>query len=70
MFTSKSIGILILVNDHEMLTDVMEAKALSHKCDIIDIYSNSIGFEEGGTILQRPRRCTEKTLKSVPEKVF
>lgn len=68
MFTTTSIGILVLGSQN--LMDIMEAKALSHKYDIIDIYSSSLGFEEAGTILQRPQRCTEKTLKSVSEKVF
>ena len=47
----------------------MEAKALSHDYNIIDIYSNSWGLEDNGKILQKPLSCTEKTLELVAEKV-
>ena len=61
------IGILIIGS--RGLTDIMEAKALSHEYNNIDIYSNSWGLEDDGTILQLPQQCTEKTLKLVAEKV-
>ena len=47
--------------------DIDQAKALSHRHDMIDIYSNSWGFGDNGKILQR---CTEKTLQQVTEEVI
>ena len=68
LLNCSSTGILIIGS--RGLTDIMEAKALSHHYNTIDIYSNSWGLEDDGTILQRPLPCTEKTLKLVAEKVY
>lgn len=51
------------------VTDIQEAKAIGHKYDIIDIYSNSWGLDDNGKDLQEPLTCTEKMIKQASEEV-
>ena len=41
------------------MTDMEEAEAFSYARDIIDIYSNSWGPSDTGTIIGKPRTLTE-----------
>jgi len=44
-------------------SDAKEAKALSHERDVIDIYSNSWGPDDGGSVLDGPGPATEDALE-------
>ena len=52
-----------------MATDAMEAKALSHERDYIDIYSNSWGPGDKGFEVVGPDKLTQLALKDGAEKV-
>lgn len=51
-------------------TDSIEANALSHKIDKIDIYSCNWGPKDDGTRFGRPGELTSKALKIGANKVF
>lgn len=61
------IGIVIIGNHN--VTDIQEARALSHNHSKIDIYSNSWGGNDNGKELLKIGTCTEMTLRKVSEKV-
>ena len=52
-----------------MATDALEAKALSHERDYIDIYSNSWGPSDKGFEVVGPDKLTQSALKDGAEKV-
>ena len=52
-----------------MATDALEAKALSHERDYIDIYSNSWGPGDKGFEVVGPDKLTQLALKDGAEKV-
>ena len=52
-----------------MATDALEAKALSHERDYIDIYSNSWGPSDKGFEVVSPDKLTQSALKDGAEKV-
>ena len=53
-----------------MATDDLECKALSHKKDLIDIYSNSWGPDDRGFAVAGPGPLTRDALKKGAEEVI
>ncbi len=45
------------------LTDIQEAQALSHRSDVIDVYSNSWGPFDTGAIVSGPGPLLQKQLE-------
>ena len=54
----------------EMATDDLECKALSHKKNLIDIYSNSWGPDDRGFAVAGPGPLTRDALKKGAEEVI
>ena len=53
-----------------MATDDLECKALSHKENLIDIYSNSWGPDDRGFAVAGPGPLTRDALKKGAEEVI
>ena len=52
-----------------MLTDALKAKGLGYRQDYVDIYSNSWGPEDSGSIVAEAGVMTEEILKQGALKV-
>ena len=59
----------MIIGNHKV-TDIQEARALSHNHGKIDIYSNSWGGKGDGKELLKIGTCTEMTLRKVSEQVL
>nr|XP_039249340.1 neuroendocrine convertase 2-like [Styela clava] len=59
-YDAKVAGIRML--DQPYMTDLIEAKSMSHKPDMIDIYSASWGPTDDGKTVDGPRRLTLKAM--------
>ena len=60
-------GILLIVASGQ--TDIAESRALSHKDDLIAIYSNSWGPADNGYSVERPSTLTERTFEQGAQSV-
>ena len=63
----KMLGIRLFTK--ERANDDLEAKALQHKREIIDIYSNSWGPVDNGYSVKGPGRKTKRALRDGVRKV-
>ena len=59
-------GILLLGSGQ---TDIAESRALSHKDDLIAIYSNSWGPPDNGYSVERPSTLAERTFEQGAQSV-
>ena len=60
---------LRLLSLYEEAMDMQEANALSHAMDIVDIYSNSWGPSDEGTVVGGPRTMGQIALKNGTSRV-
>ena len=60
---------LRLLSLSEAAMDMQEASALSHAMDTVDIYSNSWGPSDKGTVVEGPRTMVQIALKNGTSRV-